>query len=200
MSWVMPRWCLMLAVVVAVAGCGGQVVDGTLTPTADVTVPRPTVTAAVTPTSSTPSIATVGLIPDPGCTAEGGVVGVAVTVTHVSDLYGVELHLAFDASRLQVVDADPATPGVQIEDGTLLKVGFTPVNQADNKAGRIDYAVAQMPPTTPATGDGVLAQIRFKTLTSGAAAVTLESALFAASDGHALPIRSEPMTVTVLIP
>jgi len=199
-SLVMRWWCLMVAIVVAAAGCGGQGVDGALTPTAGATVLRPTVTDAVTPTSSTPSIATVGLALDPGCTPEGGVVGVAVTVTHVSDLYGVELHLAFDASRLQVVDADPATPGVQIEDGTLLKVGFTPVNQADNEVGRIDYAVAQMPPTAPATGDGVLAQIRFKTLTSGAAAVTLESALLATSDGHALSVRSEPMTVTVLVP
>lgn len=190
----------MLALVVAVAGCGGQVVDGTLTPTAGVTVLRPTATAAVTPTGSTPPIATVGLILDSGCTAEGGVVGVAVTVTRVSDLYGVELHLAFDASQLQVVDADPATPGVQIEDGTLLQVGFTPVNRADNKAGRIDYAVAQMPPTAPATGEGVLARIRFKALTNGAATVTLEDALLATSDGHALPIRSEPMTVTVLVP
>ena len=196
----MRRWCLMVAIVVVAAGCGGQGVDGALTPTAGATVLRPTVTDAVTPTSSTPSIATVGLALDPGCTPEGGVAGVVVTVTHVSDLYGVELHLAFDASRLQVVDADPATPGVQIEDGRLLKVGFTPVNQADNEVGRIDYAVAQMPPTAPATGDGVLAQIRFKTLTSGAAAVTLESALLAASDGHALSVRSEPMTVTVLVP
>lgn len=82
-----------------------------------------------------------------------------LAVTQVSGLYGLEAHLRFDPEALEIVDADPTRDGIQIESGTFPAPDFVALNQADNRAGTIDYAVTQLSPREPREGSGVVAHI-----------------------------------------
>ena len=85
-----------------------------------------------------------------------------LAVTQVSGLYGVEAHLRFDPQVLEIVDADPTAAGVQIESGTFPAPDFVALNQVDNDAGTIDYAVTQLSPREPREGSGVVAHIKVR--------------------------------------
>jgi hypothetical protein len=85
---------------------------------------------------------------------------VDLAITQVSGLYGVEVHLRFDPDAIQVVDADPTRSGIQLESGTFPAPDFVALNQVDNRAGTIDYAVTQLSPREPREGSGVAAKIR----------------------------------------
>ena len=85
-----------------------------------------------------------------------------LAVTQVSGLYRVEAHLHFDPQVLEVVDADPTREGVQLESGTFPTPDFVALNQVDNDAGTIDYAVTQLSPREPRAGSGVVAHIKVR--------------------------------------
>ncbi|PIZ26319.1 MAG: hypothetical protein COY47_01175, partial [Chloroflexi bacterium CG_4_10_14_0_8_um_filter_57_5] len=72
-----------------------------------------------------PDPLSLGLMPD----AQGTI---AIVIENVQNLYGVEIHLAFDPNVIQVEDANPAWEGVQIEPAAWLQDGFVAVNRADN--------------------------------------------------------------------
>lgn len=106
--------------------------------------------------------ATLQLVPD---TLELDVNSTAVldlAITQVSGLYGLEVHLGFDSDVLEVVDADPTRGGIQLESGTFPAPDFVALNQADNRAGTIDYAVTQLSPREPREGSGVVAHITIR--------------------------------------
>lgn len=109
------------------------------------------------------------------------------------DLNGVEVHMNFDASRLQVVDADLTTDGTQIALGTGLANYYVASNSADNSAGTIDFVYAQQE-RVPVTGTNlVLATITFEAkpdALEGAANVGFTSATFA---GNAFTVASTGM-------
>jgi hypothetical protein len=67
------------------------------------------------------------------------------------------------------VDQDAVTPGVQILGGTFLNPaeGTVAVNDADNTAGTVQYAVALKSPAAPVNGSGVLCEITFRALAEG---------------------------------
>ena len=105
----------------------------------------------------------------------GQTVDLDIRVEQVTDLYGGRVQLSFDPSVLQVRDADPrgSAPGVQIRPGDFLDPfnQFVLVNQADNTAGTIDFAVTQLHPATARSGSGVLATVTFEALAQGSSAV-----------------------------
>ena len=105
----------------------------------------------------------------------GQTVDLDIRVEQVTDLYGGRVQLSFDPSVLQVRDADPraSAPGVQIRPGDFLDPfnQFVLVNQADNTAGTIDFAVTQLHPATARSGSGVLATVTFEALAKGSSAV-----------------------------
>ena len=131
---------------------------------------------------------------DPGETAE-----VTVWLEGVTELAGAEVHLTYDPERVEVVDADPASNGVQIAHGTFLSADFVAQNQADPNAGTIDYAVAQMPPHEPVSGDGPLAVITLRGVAEGEAGLAVQSVLLANQDAQPIPVVVEtaaPETTT----
>lgn len=88
-------------------------------------------------------------------------VTLSIKIDGVSDLAGAEIHLAFTPGVLEVVDADPGQAGVQIANGGMLQADFVAQNIADNAAGTIDFAMAQI--NRPGvTGSGTLAVITIK--------------------------------------
>lgn len=121
----------------------------------------------------------------------GEVVTIDITVEQVSGLYGVEVHLRFDPDALEVVDADPAKEGIQLEPGTLPIPDFVVLNNADNSAGTIDYAATQLPPNDPGEGDGIVAKISFKAKKAATSEILFERFLLADTTGHHIEATSQ---------
>lgn len=116
---------------------------------------------------------------------------VDLTVEQVSELYGAQIIVRFDPAVLEVVDADPATEGVQVQPGTLPSPDFVVQNMADNQAGTIDYALTSLPPSKPSSGDGVIAQITFRAKKAAVSQLILEQALLADTAGGSIEATSQ---------
>jgi hypothetical protein len=71
--------------------------------------------------------------------------------------------LHFTPADMTVVDADGATPGVQIVSGDCPEPEFVLTQEANNTAGTVGYVVTQLNPTPPFSGDCAVAHIRFMT-------------------------------------
>jgi len=109
----------------------------------------------------------------------------AVQVANATSLYGVEFHLTFDSSVVQVVDADPNTPGVQIGLGSWFsgKDHFVARNQVSN--GVIEFAVSLVAPTGP-DGSGELAVITWQRGGASPSALTLMQTKLSDRNGLAI--------------
>ena len=90
-----------------------------------------------------------------------------VEVGGIANLQSFEMHLSFDPSLVEVVDADPVAPGVQVTPGDFLTVGRVTQNDADNEAGTIDFALSQISPSPPKTGSGTLFTVELRGLANG---------------------------------
>lgn len=114
----------------------------------------------------------------------------AIVVEDVTDLYGFECRISFDPAVLEVVDADPAEEGVQVAPGDFLSPDWTLLNAVDNNSGTIDYALAQLSPSDPKSGGGILLTIRFQAKASGTSPVVLRDVLLGSA-------TSQPITVNL---
>jgi hypothetical protein len=83
----------------------------------------------------------------------GASTDVDVTLSDISDVYGIEFNMEFDPAILSVV-------GASLTPGSCPAPDFEVINVADNTAGTLQYAVAQLAPTAPCAG-GVAATIEF---------------------------------------
>ena len=141
---------------------------------------------ALSPQNASPVSAAdpvVGIHPASAEVALDGTVDVDIVITDVSDpprLYAATVHLTFDPAVLEVVDADPTRPGVQIFTGTFPCPSEGPcvvqTNAAYNTAGTIDYDVTLSAPALPVSGSGTLATIRFRGIATGESAVSFQTA------------------------
>jgi hypothetical protein len=121
-----------------------------------------------------------------------GTFEVDIAVIGVSDLYGVAVELAFDPSVVEVVDADPGTPGVQITPGSCPSPDFPVQNSVDNTAGTINYDVASLAPSPPCNGSGVVASITFHALVGpDPSPVHFSSWLLSDSNGTAISTATQ---------
>ncbi len=108
---------------------------------------------------------------------------VLVNVENIVNLIGVEIHLSFDTTVLEVVE---------LNGGGFIKADFVVQNTFDNAAGTIDYAVAQIN-SAPANGNGMLLEIVFRAKASGDSPIRFlgtqaapAGALFSDSSGMAI--------------
>jgi len=120
-----------------------------------------------------------------------------VYVEDITNLSGAEFHISFDASRLEVIDADAGQDGVQIHIGDFLSADFVPKNEANNTTGEIDFGIARMAPNNPVSGSGTLASITFRGIAAGTANVTLSSVLMSDPNGTQIPVSTESGSITV---
>lgn len=133
-------------------------------------------------------------------------VGVGTTTTvdirieDVTDLFGAEVRLAFNPALLEVVDADPETTGVQIQPGTFPSPDFIAQNSVDQSAGRIDFAVAQMPLHEPVSGSGILAVITFRGKAAGTSDLNFSEVILANPDGVPISAGAQGGSLTILPP
>lgn len=159
-----------------------------------------TPTPSMTPTPS-PVPGTMVII-SPAAREVGlhGVTTSAVRVVEVTGLYGVEVHLEFDPSIVQVVDADPERAGVQVAPGRALasRDHFVARNRADNEAGTIVFAASLLNPTRPIDGSGDLVSITWRGASPGASAVQLTDVELSDQEGESISLTTEDGRVTVL--
>ena len=142
----------------------------------------------------------------PSVSLGGGVVSIPagqtvpfpVKITDVQGLYGFELQLKYDPAVVEVVDADPDTPGIQSLPGDFLALDLLVRNVADNGAGTIEYVTTQLNPSEAKNGSGTLLTILFKGLSSGASSkVEVVKAQFANRNGERIEIPVAAGTVRV---
>jgi hypothetical protein len=118
-------------------------------------------------------------------------------VQDVSALYGIDLRTAFDSTIAQVVDEAPGTAGVQLQPlSTFLQPDYLARNVADNSAGTIRYAATQVNPTSPATGSGPVARIRFTALREGLFTMAFTYHELSDRDGVLIPNAAQGCTIT----
>jgi len=128
-------------------------------------------------------------------------VTVEIKVDSVTNLYGVDIRLTFDATKLEAQDADgnPAN-GVQIAPGDFLDPaqGFLAQNTVDNTTGQVQYVFALMAPAPAVSGSGVLARITFTAKAEGQASISFTSVTL--SNDQAQPITATLVdgSITVL--
>jgi hypothetical protein len=116
---------------------------------------------------------------------------VEVWVEDVVDLYAADIQLTFDATRLQVQDANPGQQGVQvIPRSDLLWPDLVVKREADNDAGTIWYAVTQLHPREPASGSGALFAFNLQTAAVGPAAISVAEITLATRDGDVISVQT----------
>lgn len=130
----------------------------------------------------------VRVLPAAGNYQLGNEIPVEVWIEDVTNLYGAEVRLAFDAARVAVIDANPSLPGVQVQPRSdLLSPDLIIRNEANNEAGTVWYAVTQMNPSEPVSGTGVLFSFSLETLAGGSAVVTITEQILADPDANQIP-------------
>ncbi|MBN1583198.1 MAG: hypothetical protein JXA89_20990 [Anaerolineae bacterium] len=132
--------------------------------------------------------------------AMGQTVTIDILVENAPSIYGIESHLAFDPTALQVVDADPDLDGVQLSPGDLIDAGqaFILQNRADNQAGTVDYALTLVNPAPAVQGDGVLAQITFEAKAPGQTTIWITKGLFGTRSGETVAPLAEHVEMQVI--
>jgi hypothetical protein len=132
----------------------------------------------------------------------GETVELDIAVQDVTDLYGALVRLAFDPSVVQVRDADPrpSSAGVQIRPGDFLDpLQFVTINEADNTAGEIEFAVTQLYPAEARSGSGVLATVIFEAVGQGASPVQWVEVLLGDDTPQEIPTGTQDGEVVVKV-
>jgi hypothetical protein len=208
------NWIICVLVVITVAALIALTGAGCtrLWPPTRTTTPVPTALATRTPTLATTRTPTVTrtLLPAPTATVTPAppsaavrvhpsaqsaglnqVVTVSIRVENVTNLYGLELVLTFDAARLEAQDADGnAGNGIQMAPGDFLNVslGFLVRNVVDNAAGQGQYVLALAAPAAPVSGSGTLVQVTFRTRGAGEARIALSGVTLANDEAQVIPV------------
>ncbi len=119
-------------------------------------------------------------------------------VANVTDLYGADIKYSFDPNIVQVVDADPFTPGVQIQPlAGFLSPDLVVRRDANNVTGTIQYALTQLNPTPPVNGSGAVARVTFQPLSAGHLVMPDNGSVLAAYGATAIPSINLPCLVTI---
>lgn len=115
-------------------------------------------------------------------------VAIDLYVQDVVALYGLDVIATFDTGIASVVDQNNSVAGVQIEAlGAFLVPGYTLFQTADNSAGTIHYATAQLNPSVPATGSGPVARVVFQPKTYGEFTMTFTYHMLSDRNGVEIP-------------
>ena len=91
---------------------------------------------------------------------------VDLVVQDAAELYGVDVVLAYDTDRLELVDQDDAEPGIQIRPGAMWTEheSFIARNASDTDRGEIRFAASLVRPEEPLAGTARVATVTFRVL------------------------------------
>ncbi len=131
--------------------------------------------------------------------AAGSIATVSIQMGAGAPVYGVEVHLSFDPTLLEVVDEDSAKNGVQVKPGTLFagKQTFTVMNTADNTAGTVDYVVTLMGEPHAVEEGGSIIVVGFRGRANGQATVAIARAVAGDQAARLIEVVTQDGSVTV---
>ena len=131
----------------------------------------------------------------------GNTVNADLRIENVESLYGADVYLRFDPTRLEVQDTDPISPGVQIQPGSFLDAGQERVilNSADNLSGEIRYVASLQGPAPPVSGSGILASITFKGIAEGDSSLILDTVSLADDQSNPIAVRRGDGAISVVL-
>lgn len=122
--------------------------------------------------------------PNPATGKMGRPVAVDIVVNDIVDLYGLDVAASFDPTMLQIVDADPLAPGIQVQPlFGFMNPGFVNSPNGDNSAGTIRFFATQLYPALPVSGSGALFRVTFDPQQVGTSTLSFDSFQFATRDG-----------------
>lgn len=111
--------------------------------------------------------------PKASTVARTEVMTVEVRLHNIRGLYGAQVEMSFDPTKVEVVDSDAVTPGVQAADGDVFRdaliAGQATVfrNVANNGQGTIEYTISLQGATAGMDAGGVLMAIELRGLAIG---------------------------------
>jgi hypothetical protein len=115
---------------------------------------------------------------------------VDIYVENVVNMWAGDVQMSFDPTIAQIVDADPAASGVQIQIlDDFLSSDFIVRRNGDNVLGTIWYVATQVatqppePPRLPVSGSGPLARITFMATQAGSFTMPITYQKIVRSDG-----------------
>jgi hypothetical protein len=143
------------------------------------------------------------LIIDPptGSLLIGDNITIDIVAVDVADLYGIQLEVSFDPTIIEVVDADPGNPGVQIKPGNCPDADFVVLNDVDNTTGTISYGATSLNPSPPCNGSGVVATIEFYGFEESAnTLIQFVDWILSDTDGFSIPVSTQDGALEIVNP
>ncbi len=178
----------------------------------DAVTPTPTFTPTPTPTTTpqTPT-PTPTNTPTPTVEPEGAVLKVEpvqltlcdqsgsgeVNVENVEALSALQLEVSYDPAVVQVIDADPARDGVQVQVGDAFAGGFIAQNSVDPAAGRIVFA-ATLFGGERIDGDANIIGFDWQPQAVGVATINLENVILVDNLGQVIDFTPQNGTIEVI--
>jgi hypothetical protein len=128
----------------------------------------------------------------------GGMQTFEIQARDVRDLFGLEIVLSYDPEKLQIVDADPAAPGVQLEPGDFPEPArrFVAENRVDTATGRMVFAFTLIEGDA-AGGSGVIARFKVRARGPGTSRVDFVDRMLLDNQARPLPVGVRGARITV---
>jgi len=129
--------------------------------------------------------------------APAGQLAVDVIAENVTDMYGAEVRLKYDPTKLAVADVNANQEGIQIAPGSLLSPdsGFIVANDVNEAEGSIVFAMTLLNPAPAVSGSGPLARVTMNVLQEGSSTIDIERAKLVAHDLQTIPSQTEALAV-----
>ncbi|NLG98308.1 MAG: hypothetical protein GX491_13190 [Chloroflexi bacterium] len=122
---------------------------------------------------------------------------VPIRVQNAQNLFAIDIEITFDPQVLSIEDADPNAAGVQVGMGQFLDPGLLLSNTVDNEAGVIRFAMSQVNPSEPKSGDGILLVLYVKGRGEGTSELRVTRLQAADNQGQELNVNKAEARVTV---
>lgn len=114
---------------------------------------------------------------------------ISIFLQDASNVYGIDVQASFDPALVEVIDADAASEGIQVEPGQFPRPDFIAVNNVEPQAGTLRYVVTQINPTPPANGSGLLFTVRLRGKgVAGQGSFVIENVEMSDRNGNLLPV------------
>jgi len=149
------------------------------------------------PVNAQTSVAQLGVF-DSAQVAPGETIQLLIQVKNVQDLYGVDFTLSFDPAIVQVKDMDTSQAGIQASLGGFLDPGLLLYNLADNADGFYRFAMTQVNPSIPKSGDGTIVVITFIGIKEGETDLVIQNAELASSTAEKILVEGVKAKLMVI--
>jgi len=132
--------------------------------------PSATPAQAKVPPATVPRLAAVKLTPSNPEVAVGSRVGVSAMIENAQNVYALSFNLAFDAKVLKLVEVQNG--GFLSSDGKIIALA----PRIENETGQAVVSITRPPESAGMSGNGVLLNLVFETLTAGTSTISFTQA------------------------